>query len=93
MWIISDGMFSTFVIRLISDIIFVGSRYIGGVTLLVIYGHQVKSDDDEFLSLAEECVDLLANRIASSGAIWPVDLFPFCESSFPPFPCFLQDLS
>lgn len=54
-------------------------RYIGGVTLLVIYGHQVKSDDDEFLSLAEECVDLLANRIASSGAIWPVDLFPFLK--------------
>jgi len=48
--------------------------------LLAIYGHQVKSDDDEFLRLAGECLDLLANRIASNGAIWPVDVFPFCES-------------
>ncbi|KAG2054397.1 cytochrome P450 [Suillus hirtellus] len=51
-------------------------RYAGGLTLLVVYGHQVKSNDDPFLNLAEECVDILANRIASGGGIWPVDIFP-----------------
>ncbi|KAH0826313.1 cytochrome P450 [Lanmaoa asiatica] len=51
-------------------------RYAGGLTLLVIYGHHVKSTDDAFLKLAEECVSLLANRIASGGGIWPVDIFP-----------------
>ncbi|KAG2356461.1 cytochrome P450 [Suillus spraguei] len=51
-------------------------RYAGGLTLLVVYGHQVKSNDDPFLNLAEECVGILANRIASGGGIWPVDIFP-----------------
>jgi len=41
-----------------------------------VYGYEVVSDHDEFLVLAEECVDLLANRIASGGGIWPVDIFP-----------------
>ncbi|KAH7890271.1 cytochrome P450 [Phlebopus sp. FC_14] len=51
-------------------------RYAGGLTLLVVYGHQVQSNDDAFLRLAEECVSLLSNRIASGGGIWPVDVFP-----------------
>ncbi|KAF8995974.1 cytochrome P450 [Cyathus striatus] len=51
-------------------------RYAGGLTLSVVYGYEVKSNDDKFLDLAEECVDLLANRIASGGGIWPVDIFP-----------------
>jgi hypothetical protein len=46
------------------------------LTLLVVYGHQAKSIDDPFLRLAEECVSLLSNRIASGGGIWPVDVFP-----------------
>lgn len=54
-------------------------RYAGGVTLLVTYGYQVKSDDDAFLQLAEDCVDLLANKIASGVGIWPVDIFPACK--------------
>ncbi|KAI6044587.1 cytochrome P450 [Pisolithus marmoratus] len=54
-------------------------RYAGTLTLLVVYGHQVKSNDDEFLRLAEDCVDALANRIASSGKIWLVDVFPFLK--------------
>lgn len=54
-------------------------RYAGGLTLLVVYGHQVKSNDDEFLKLAEDCVDVLANRIASSGKIWLVDVFPILK--------------
>ncbi|KAG1781098.1 cytochrome P450 [Suillus placidus] len=53
--------------------------YAGGLILLVVYGHQVKSNDDTFLTLAEECVDILANRIASGGGIWPVDIFPFLK--------------
>ncbi|EGN94314.1 hypothetical protein SERLA73DRAFT_188122 [Serpula lacrymans var. lacrymans S7.3] len=51
-------------------------RYAGGLTLLVVYGHQVKTNEDQFLRLAEECVNLLSNRIASGGGIWPVDIFP-----------------
>jgi hypothetical protein len=45
----------------------------------VIYGHEVKSNDDAFLTMAEKCVWLLSNRIASSGGIWPVDIFPFLK--------------
>ncbi|CCM02682.1 uncharacterized protein FIBRA_04788 [Fibroporia radiculosa] len=52
-------------------------RYAGGLTLSCIYGYQVRSNDDKFLTLAEECVDLLANKIASGGGIWPVDVLPF----------------
>jgi hypothetical protein len=58
------------------------TRYAGGLTLLVVYGHQVKSKDDPFLNLAEECVDILANHIASGGGIWPVDIFPARQSLF-----------
>ena len=47
--------------------------------MLVVYGEKPTSDNDELLQLAEECVDLLANRIASGG-IWPVDIFPSCTS-------------
>lgn len=54
-------------------------RFAGGMTLLVMYGYQVKSDDDPFLQLAEHCVDLLANKIASGVGIWPVDIFPGCK--------------
>jgi len=39
----------------------------------------VVSNEDVFLNLAEESVDLLANRIASSGGIWLVDIFPFLK--------------
>ncbi|KAF8811120.1 cytochrome P450 [Phlegmacium glaucopus] len=52
-------------------------RYAGGLTLSVVYGYEAVSNEDQFLGLAEECVDLLANRIASGGGIWPVDIFPF----------------
>ncbi|THG97275.1 hypothetical protein EW026_g4689 [Hermanssonia centrifuga] len=51
-------------------------RYAGGLTLQSIYGYRVNSNDDVFLTLANECVDLLSNRIASGGGIWPVDIFP-----------------
>lgn len=54
-------------------------RYAGGLTLLVVYGHRARGKDDEFLQLAEHCVDLLSNRIASGGGIWPVDIFPILK--------------
>ena len=57
-------------------------RYAGGLTLLVVYGYQVKSNDDPFLLLANQCVDILANEISSGGGIWPVDVFPACRFHF-----------
>lgn len=50
--------------------------YAGSLTLSVVYGYQPQGPTDPMLTLAEECVDLLANRIASGGGIWPVDIFP-----------------
>ena len=58
-------------------------RYAGGLTLQSIYGYHAAARDDAFLALAEESVDILANRIASGGGIWPVDVFPFCECTCP----------
>ncbi|KAH9950732.1 cytochrome P450 [Amylocystis lapponica] len=52
------------------------ARYAGTLTLLTVYGYRVTSNDDFFLKLADECVALLANRIAGGGGIWPVDIFP-----------------
>ncbi|CAK5274366.1 unnamed protein product [Mycena citricolor] len=51
-------------------------RYAGSLTLSVVYGYEVAGTDDKFLTLAEECVDILANKISSGGGIWPVDIFP-----------------
>ncbi|KAJ7474696.1 cytochrome P450 [Mycena latifolia] len=50
-------------------------RYAGGLTLSVVYGYEA-TENDKFLNLGEECVDILSNRIASGGGIWPVDIFP-----------------
>ncbi|KAI0352715.1 cytochrome P450 [Trametes cingulata] len=54
-------------------------RYAGSLTLLVVYGYRVTSNSDPYLKLAEECVDILANRITSGGGIWPVDVLPFLK--------------
>jgi len=51
-------------------------RYAGGLTLSVVYGYEAVGNNDKFLNLGEECVDLLSNKIASGGGIWPVDIFP-----------------
>jgi cytochrome P450 len=51
-------------------------RYAGGLTLSVVYGYEPTPHEDKFLALAEECVNLLSNEIASGGGIWPVDIFP-----------------
>ncbi|KAK2462812.1 hypothetical protein APHAL10511_005203 [Amanita phalloides] len=73
---------STFLRRLIADPLNfqnITRRYAGGLMLLVIYGHEAVSDDDEFLKQGEETVELLANEIASGGGVWPVDVFPFLQ--------------
>lgn len=44
-------------------------RYAGGLTLSVIYGYEAVGNNDKFLNLGEECVDILSNRIASGGGI------------------------
>jgi len=42
----------------------------------VVYGYEPVGANDEFLDLAEECVNILSQKIASGGGIWPVDIFP-----------------
>jgi len=51
-------------------------RYAGGLTLSVVYGYEPVANDDPFLLQAEDCVNILAERIASGGGIWAVDIFP-----------------
>lgn len=51
-------------------------RYAGGLALSIVYGYNVHSNDDKYLQLAEECMDLLANDMAGAG-LWPVDVLPF----------------
>jgi cytochrome P450 len=54
-------------------------RYAGGLTLSVVYGYKALSSNDPYLVLAEECMDLLANKMASGPGIWPVDVFPILQ--------------
>lgn len=41
-----------------------------------MYGYEAAPYQDEFLVLAEECLELLSKNIASGGGIWPVDVLP-----------------
>ncbi|EED77953.1 predicted protein, partial [Postia placenta Mad-698-R] len=54
-------------------------RYAGGLTLTTLYGYHASTNDDKLLTLADECVDILSNRIAAGGGIWPMDIFPFLQ--------------
>ncbi|KAJ4477294.1 cytochrome P450 [Lentinula aciculospora] len=61
-------------------------RYAGQLTLSVIYGYTVPTSytrnvHDRFLDMAEDCVDILSNRIASGGGIWLVDIFPWLKKA------------
>ncbi|KAG6886844.1 hypothetical protein C0992_002061, partial [Termitomyces sp. T32_za158] len=51
-------------------------KYAGGLTLAVVYGYKVKSAEDKYLMMADECMMILANEIAFGSGIWLVDLFP-----------------
>ena len=83
---------SAFLRRLIADplnYLKITRRYAGGLILLVIYGYEAISENDEILKQGEDSVDLLANEIASGGGIWPVDVFPFLQH----LPDFLPGMS
>ncbi|KAJ7464505.1 cytochrome P450 [Mycena latifolia] len=54
-------------------------RYAGGLMLSVLYGYKATTNDDEFLSLAGECIEFFANEVTSGSGIWPVDVFPFLK--------------
>ncbi|KAJ3935962.1 MAG: cytochrome P450 [Lentinula lateritia] len=61
-------------------------RYAGQLTLSVIYGYTVPTSytqnvHDKFLDMAEDCVDILSNKIASGGGIWLVDIFPWLKKA------------
>ena len=45
---------------------------------MIVYGHQVKSNDDPILSLADEGTDIIKG-LASGIGIWPVDVVPARE--------------
>jgi len=51
-------------------------RYAGSLTLNVVYGYEVNSNDDPFLIQAEEAVETLSVDIAGTANIWAVDLIP-----------------
>jgi cytochrome P450 len=51
-------------------------RYSGSITLSVIYGYEPAQSNDQFIDMAEDCVNILTNEIASGGGIWPVDVIP-----------------
>ena len=51
-------------------------RYAGGLALSIVYGYNVNSNNDKYLQLAEECMQLLSNDMAGAG-FWTVDILPF----------------
>ncbi|KAF8904754.1 cytochrome P450 [Gymnopilus junonius] len=53
--------------------------YAGGKTLMIVYGHQVKSSHDPLLALADEGTDIIKG-LASGIGIWPVDVVPALKS-------------
>ncbi|EMD32705.1 hypothetical protein CERSUDRAFT_161182 [Gelatoporia subvermispora B] len=57
------------------------TRYASTLSLLVVYGHRVTSNDDEMLVTAKEITDLLSNEIlaAPPKGIWAVDVFPLLK--------------
>ena len=55
-------------------------RYSGSLTLNIVYGYEVTSNEDPFLTMAEDAVNVLSNEIASGGGIWIVDLFPWLNN-------------
>ncbi|KIK62946.1 hypothetical protein GYMLUDRAFT_259717 [Collybiopsis luxurians FD-317 M1] len=61
-------------------------RYAGQLTLSVVYGYTIPTSytqvvHDKFLDMAEDCVSILSNKIASGGGIWLVDIFPILKKA------------
>ncbi|EAU86925.2 cytochrome P450 [Coprinopsis cinerea okayama7 len=73
----STNLFLRNVIASPADYIGHVRRYSGSLTLNIVYGYEVTSNEDEYLMMAEECVGILANEIASAGGVWAVDVMPF----------------
>ncbi len=47
------------------------------MALSVIYGLSVETDGMDYITMAENGLQLLSNNIAPSGSLWAVDIFPF----------------
>lgn len=54
-------------------------RYAGGLALSVIYGFEPASNEDKYLILLENAMDLFTNEMTPGFGIWPVDIFPFLQ--------------
>ena len=54
-------------------------RYTSSIILLILYGHQVVSTDDELVKITGEAAEVLSNGIAAGAKVWAVDIFPFRE--------------
>jgi hypothetical protein len=57
--------------------VFVAQRYSTTLVMKIAYGHQILSDDDEYIKIAEKSTE--ANARAGSAGMTPPDLLPFCE--------------
>ena len=53
--------------------------YAGSLILSAIYGYQVDSEDDRFLTLVAKVLSIITDGIFSGSGIWLVDVFPFCK--------------
>ncbi|THH02228.1 hypothetical protein EW026_g612 [Hermanssonia centrifuga] len=60
------------------------------MALSVIYGLSVETDGMDYITMAENGLQLLSNNIAPSGSLWAVDIFPFLRTlpSWFPFASF-----
>ncbi|PSR70644.1 hypothetical protein PHLCEN_2v13476 [Hermanssonia centrifuga] len=60
------------------------------MALSVIYGLSVETDGMDYITMAENGLQLLSNNIAPSGSLWAVDIFPFLRNlpSWFPFASF-----
>jgi hypothetical protein len=52
------------------------SRFSASLIVQVAYGHEIKTDDDEYFRLAQEAIDAVNNAGPLGNTI--VDFFPFC---------------
>jgi hypothetical protein len=57
--------------------VFVVQRYSTALVINIAYGHQILSDDDEYIKIAENSSEAIAR--AGSAGTTPPDLLPICE--------------
>ncbi|KAF8347394.1 cytochrome P450 [Amanita rubescens] len=81
---------SAFLRRLIADpsnYMKITRRYSGGIILLLTYGYEAISENDEFLKQGQDSLDLLANEVASccfkhKAAKWRAQLEEFVDKPY-----------